>query len=84
MDNYVKQKMKGMCPYSTIPSFERYTLRTRIKVRSGINVLVGNFSKNNKRTVWNNHTGGKILLQIHRRFGIKAKNFYIKMHFAKR
>ena len=40
-----------------------HTLRTGINVRSGINVLVGKFSKNNKRTMWNKHTGGKILLQ---------------------
>ena len=42
--------------------FNRSTLRTVISVRSGINVLVGKFSINNKRTVWNSHTDGKILL----------------------
>ena len=34
-------------------------LRSSINVRSGINVLVEKFSKNNKCTVWNNHTGGR-------------------------
>ena len=30
------------------------------------------------------YTGGKNLLQIHIKFGIKAKNIYVKMAFAKR
>ena len=50
------------------------TLRTGINVWSGINLLVGKFSKNDKHMVWNNHTGGKILQHVHRKFGIKAKN----------
>ena len=36
------------------------TLGTEINVRSGINVRAGSFTKNNKRTVWNKSTGGKI------------------------
>ena len=31
-------------------------------IRSGINVQSGRFGKNNKRTVWNKRTGGKISL----------------------
>ena len=38
------------------------TLRTGINVQSGINGLVGNFLKNTKGMVWNNHTGGNIFL----------------------
>ena len=41
--------------------YDKCTLRTDINVRSGINVRAGKFGKNNKRTVWNKRTGGKIL-----------------------
>ena len=43
------------------PEVNLITLRTDINVRSGINVRTGNLGENNKRTVWNKHTGGKIL-----------------------
>ena len=36
------------------------TLGYGINVWSGINVRLGRFAKNNKRTVLNKHTGGKI------------------------
>ena len=50
------------------------TLRIGINVHFGIDILAGKFSKNNKSTVWNNHTGGKISLQIHKRFGRKTSH----------
>ena len=61
--------------------FKIYTLESEINVRSGIRVRVGICGRNNKSTVWNKHTGGKIQNCLHCKIRNSSAIGYVMIHF---